>query len=400
MALTPQIYSVGQFLDLINLQLADFPAALQGEITSLSQRKHAYFTLSDSETDVPAVINCALWQSRLSNLPFELKEGLEVQLLGHANVYKPTGRLSFIVEHIAPVGEGALRQAFELLKSQLEAKGYFELERKRSLPEFPTRIGLLTSADGDALRDFKQHLGQFGLQIVHKDARVEGLNAIPSLVEGIEWFNQHPEVLPGGVEVLVITRGGGSLESLQAFNSEAVARAIFASKIPVISAVGHERDITIADLVADIRASTPTDAGRILSEQWRLAESRMEQQVQLIKQGYQQILTQQFDNLKNLWANLSAGFFNKNREFLTKAQQLFTLANIKFGNVLDLTNQSFNFLKLQIQTASPENRLKQGYSVVSNQRGQVIKSQQSVKKGELLRIQLYQGKLAAKVADE
>ena len=211
MEIAPQIYSVTQFLDLVNLQLEAFPAAIQGEITSLSMRNHAYFTLTDGNSGEPAVLSCALWQSRLKNVPFELKEGLEVQVLGQANVYKPTGRFSFIVEHISPVGEGALQKAFEQLKLQLEAKGFFALERKRALPLFPTRIGLLTSESGEALRDFKQHLGNFGFQIAHRDIRVEGLNAIPSIVQGIEWFNKHSDALDGGVEVLVITRGGGSL---------------------------------------------------------------------------------------------------------------------------------------------------------------------------------------------
>jgi exodeoxyribonuclease VII large subunit len=373
--IAPQIYSVTQFLDLVNLQLEAFPAAIQGEITSLSMRNHAYFTMTDGNSEQPAVLNCALWQSRLKNIPFELKEGIEIQVLGQANVYKPTGRFSFIVEHIAPVGEGALQKAFEQLKLQLEAKGYFAPERKRQLPQFPVRIGLLTSESGEALRDFKQHLGNFGFQLAHRDIRVEGLNAIPSIVQGIEWFNKHSDAIDGGVEVLVLTRGGGSLESLQAFNSVEVAQAIFASKIPVIAAIGHERDVTIADLVADVRASTPTDAGRILSENWRLAGDKTGYFARQIKQSFQQVLDTALDQLRQTWDNLTNQF----------AQQL------------TLRQQRFMFLSNQVLAASPTNRLKQGYSIVTNGAGAVIKDKQTVKKDEQLRITLHKGILTAKV---
>lgn len=372
MDISPQISSVAQFLDLVNTQLGDLPAAIQGEITSINQRTHAYFTLTDPNSEEPAVLNCALWQFRLKTLPFELKEGIEVQVLGTANIYKPTGRFTFVVEQIAPVGEGALQKAFEILKQQLLSKGYFAPERKRALPEFPVKIGLLTSASGEALRDFKKHLGQFGFQVVHKDIRVEGLNAIPSVVEGIEWFNRQPN----GIEVLVLTRGGGRLESLQAFNSEAVAQAIFASKIPVMSAIGHERDITIADLVADVRASTPTDAGRILSENWRLAQNKLDHLVDSIVYHLDQLLTLQRESLTDMWERMLERF---------NAKGLLPL------------QQRFAWVTTQVQSASPENRLKQGYSVVTNTRGKVIKNSQAVKKNEQLKITLHQGSLKAKV---
>jgi exodeoxyribonuclease VII large subunit len=395
--ITPQIYSVGQFLDLINLQLEDFPAAIQGEITSLSLRNHAYFSLTDANTEEPAMLNCALWQFRLKTLPFELKEGLEVQILGHANVYKPTGRFTFIVEQIAPVGEGALQKAFEELKRQLEAKGFFAPERKRPPPVFPARIGLLTSSTGDAIRDFKQHLGQFGLQIAHKDIRVEGLNAIPSIVEGIQWFNQHPTALPGGIEVLVLTRGGGSLESLQAFNSLEVAQAIFASKIPVVAAIGHERDVTIADLVADVRASTPTDAGRILSEAWRLAGERADHLGQTINQAFQQRLATYRDSVQANWEKILARSLAVTREFNYKAEQFFKLISLGFEHSLAIFGQRFNFLVDQINATNPQQRLKQGYSITTNVRGQVIKDASSVKRADQLEITLHQGSLKARV---
>lgn len=372
MDITPNVTSVSQFLDLVNVELADLPAAVQGEITSLSQREHAYFTLTDPQSEQPAVLSCALWKFRLKNLPFELKEGMEVQVLGTANIYKPSGRFTFVVEHIAPVGEGALQKAFELLNQKLKAKGYFALERKRTLPEFPIKIGLLTSANGDALRDFRKHLGPFGFQVLHKDIRVEGLNAIPSIVEGLEWFNKESN----GVEVLVLTRGGGSLESLQAFNSEAVAQAIFASKIPVISAVGHERDVTIADLVADVRASTPTDAGRVISEHWRLAKGNLDRLADAITFQFGQKLIMLREGLESDLQRLHDHFSDR---------------------VLSPLQQRFTWLTEQIRLASPENRLSQGYSIVANSRGEVLKNASTVKSSETVQITLHEGSLTARV---
>ena len=165
-----------------------------------------------------------------------------------------------------------LQLAFEKLKKELEAQGYFRPERKQVLPPHMERIGLITSASGVVIRDFLTGLGDHGLQVLFYDARVEGLHAIENIVTAIQWFNEHPQ----GVQVLVLARGGGSLERLQPFNSLEVAKAIYSSKIPVMSAIGHELDVTIADLVADVRASVPMDAGQRLGPSWVKAGERID----------------------------------------------------------------------------------------------------------------------------
>jgi exodeoxyribonuclease VII large subunit len=197
---------------------------------------------------------------------------MEVTIQGYPDVYPVTGQLQFKADVITPVGEGALKLAFEKLKKDLEAQGYFRPERKQVLPPHVERIGLITSESGVVIRDFLTGLGNHGLQIHFYDVRVEGLHAIENIVSAIQWFNEHPQ----GVQVLVIARGGGSLERLQPFNSLEVAKAIYGSKIPVMSAIGHELDVTIADMVADVRASVPMDAGQRLSASWEKAGERID----------------------------------------------------------------------------------------------------------------------------
>lgn len=395
--LTPQIYSVSDYLDLLNDRLGGIEMAIQGEITSLSMRNHAYFSLSDSQADEKAVLGCALWQFRLNNLPFDLEEGMEVQVIGKANIYKPSGRLTFIVEHIVPVGEGALQKAFEALKKKLEKKGYFAEENKQQLPEFPVNIGLLTSEAGDAIRDFKKHLGKFGFNVFHKDTKVEGIYAIDSIVEGIRWFNENPTITEDGLDVLVITRGGGSLESLQAFNSEEVAQAIYASKIPVLSAVGHERDVTISDLVADVRASTPTDAGRVLSENWRTAEQRVEHLSSSFIKLMEKFLKEYNQHIDHSWEKITQRFFSK-IEYLFEKADYFSQSIISNGQkTIFYFNQRLKAIEDQLKSNDPNLKLKQGYSFVKNEKGKVIKSISKLAKGQQLSVTVSDGSFGAEV---
>ncbi|MFZ5437959.1 MAG: exodeoxyribonuclease VII large subunit [Patescibacteria group bacterium] len=397
MKLTPKVYSVNDYLDLLNEQLANIEMVIQGEITSVSFRKHAYFSLSDGKNKEQAVLSCALWQFRLQQLPFVLEEGLEVQVFGKTNIYKPSGRLTFVVEHIVPVGEGALQKAFEVLKQKLADKGYFTEDRKRTLSEFPIKIGLLTSATGDALRDLKKHLGNFGFQVFHRDIKVEGIYAIDSIVAGIRWFNEHPNIVEGGLDVLVLTRGGGSLESLQAFNSEEVAQAVFASKIPVLSAVGHERDVSITDLVADVRASTPTDAGRILSEHWREAEQKIDYFSQHLTQAMEKLIKQADQYLNYNWGQITNKFFSKLEYFFTRvdyfSQSIFSNGKKNIFYFKD----KLSLLEKQLMANDPQLKLKQGYSLVKNNQGKIIKSVEQILVDQDLTITVADGQFGATV---
>lgn len=389
---------VGQVLDAINEMLQPMSLTVRGEVSSMQERPSAiYFSISDTEEQ--AKLDCVLFRSNITYYKSFIKEGAEIEVTGRPNIYKPFGKLSFIANQIIPVGEGALKAAFEALKKQLEADGFFSDERKRLLPPFVKNIGLITSAFGDARKDFVTHLGNYGITIHFYDVRVEGVNSISSVVKAIEYFNTHkPET-----EVLILTRGGGSLESLQAFNSLEVAQAIFKSRIPVISAIGHENDVTIADMVADVRASTPTHAGKLLSEPWVIASERIdaiENNVlrcfsatsRELKSKFEKLHSQMIASLKHnlqqkkgtisfISSSMIGHFrsiftgFEKLEQSIHHNQDLFALKIQKMQTAL------VNYEKL-LEANDPERKLKQGYSMTFTKAGKLVKSVEDLKKGD------------------
>jgi exodeoxyribonuclease VII large subunit len=247
-----------------------FPAVwVEGEVSNfkLYGSGHAYFTLKDDG----AQLRCVLFRSRTRRLRFEPRDGLHVLAFGGLEVYAQRGEYSLVVELLEPRGLGALQLAFAQRKERLQAEGLFDPARKRPLPRFPRTIGLVTSPSGAAVRDVLRVIGQrFGeVRIVIAPARVQGEGAAEELAQGVRELNAL-----GGVDVIIVGRGGGSLEDLWAFNDEQLARTIAASKIPVVSAVGHEVDFTIADFVADVRAATPSNAAELVVREKRaVAES-------------------------------------------------------------------------------------------------------------------------------
>ena len=232
---------------------------ISGEIsgTKLVPSGHCYFTLKDAD----AQIKCVCWKLSYWRLKFKPKDGLQVLVRGRVDIYEQRSEYQFVVEAIEPQGHGALQLAFEQLKQKLLADGLFEASRKRPLPRFPFRIGIVSSPKGAVIRDFIEILSRRfpGLHIRLFPARVQGVGSIEDVTRGLQYFGRS-----GWAQVTVIARGGGSLEDLWTFNEEAVARAIAASPIPVVSAIGHETDITIADFVADLRAPTPSAAAEMI----------------------------------------------------------------------------------------------------------------------------------------
>ncbi len=232
---------------------------ISGEIsgTKLVPSGHCYFTLKDAD----AQIKCVCWKLSYWRLKFKPKDGVQVVIRGRVDIYEQRSEYQFVVEAIEPQGHGALQLAFEQLKQKLLADGLFEASRKRSLPRFPSRIGIVSSPKGAVIRDFIEILSRRfpGLHIRLFPARVQGPGSVEDIGRGLEYFGQS-----GWAEITVIARGGGSLEDLWTFNEEAVARAIAASPIPVVSAIGHETDVTIADFVADLRAPTPSAAAEMI----------------------------------------------------------------------------------------------------------------------------------------
>ncbi len=245
-----------------NLLEGTFPDVwVEGEISNLTapQSGHIYFTLKDEQSQVRAV----LFRSSQRHLKFTLQHGMQVICRGRLSVYEPRGEYQVIVEYIEPKGVGALQRAYEELKARLEREGLFDLGRKRALPFLPRRIGLVTSPTGAAIRDILRVIRRRHprVEILIYPVPVQGPDAAPAIAPAIGYFNEEKNV-----DVMIVGRGGGSLEDLWAFNEESVARAIFSSAVPIISAVGHETDYTIADFVADLRAPTPSAAAEMVVE--------------------------------------------------------------------------------------------------------------------------------------
>ncbi|HEX4145961.1 MAG TPA: exodeoxyribonuclease VII large subunit [Pirellulales bacterium] len=256
------VLSVGQLTAEIKDVLESSFASVwvSGEISNLSrpQSGHCYLTLKDESAQLRAV----LWRTAASRVRFDLDDGLEVICQGHLDLYAPRGSYQLVIEQILPKGMGALELALRKLRQRLAAEGLFAPERKRPLPRFPREIAIVTSPTGAALRDFLEVLRRRwrGTDVLVLPARVQGEGAAAEIAAAIAAANR----LARPIDVLVVARGGGSLEDLWAFNEEVVVRAIHGSRIPVVSAIGHEIDVTLSDLVADVRALTPSEAAELV----------------------------------------------------------------------------------------------------------------------------------------
>lgn len=257
---TPSTLSVSELTGEIKEILeGHFPdVRVEGEVSNASRSRsgHIYFTLKDED----AQLSCVIWRSTRSRREIELEDGQQIVAGGEIQVYPPHGKYQLIVRSVEQAGKGALQEAFEKLKARLREEGLFEDEQKKELPEFPRRIGVVTSATGAAFHDIRDTVARrwpLATLVLHH-ASVQGVKAAPELVRAIGYFSRERDV-----DVLIVGRGGGSLEDLWPFNEEAVARAIFDCPLPVISAVGHETDFSISDFVADARAATPTQAAAL-----------------------------------------------------------------------------------------------------------------------------------------
>lgn len=253
----PAIPTVTEFTGKVKALIEDhfFDVMVEGEVSQpkISRNGHMYFTLKDEGAQLP----CVIWRSTLNRLDLQLEQGQQIIAGGDLQVYAPHGRYQLIVKSVQQAGLGTLQLAFERLKKKLEEEGLFDPTHKQSLPELPKTVGVVTSATGAAFHDIRSTLERRWplLTVKLHHASVQGASAAAEIASAIRWFDQHQNV-----DVLIIGRGGGSLEDLWPFNEEAVARAVYECSIPIVSAVGHETDFSISDFVADVRAATPTQA--------------------------------------------------------------------------------------------------------------------------------------------
>jgi exodeoxyribonuclease VII large subunit len=411
----------GQIRALLEKQIGQI--WVSGEVTNLRAQSsgHIYFTLKDAA----AQLSCVLFSREKVPHRELLADGQKVLLQGDVTVYEARGQYQLIVRAVELQGIGALQIAFEKLKLKLAAEGLFAPDRKRPLPKYPQRIGLVTSPMGAAIRDVL-HVVQRrnpGLEIILAPCRVQGQGAAEEIAEAIELLNefniQHSTF---NIQLILVTRGGGSLEDLWAFNEESVARAIFESVIPVVSAVGHEIDFTIADFVADVRAATPSAAAEIITEgvfaSRQLVGSLTQRMIRMHPRRQLNEHLQRLDDLQTgllrqtkqsvneqfvTWRNLTSRlrqvrpkqFLKQRREVLKVSQRrLHELAQAKFKNC----KTSLAATESRLRLLGPEQVLARGYSITLDAAtGKIIRRAKDAKSGQNLRTRVKEGEIFSKV---
>lgn len=365
---------------------------IQGEISNFKRHTsgHLYFTLKDEG----AQISATMWRSRASGLLFTPEDGMKVIARGGVTVYPPRGSYQIDVDQITPVGVGELQIAFERLKQKLAAEGLFSEERKRPLPLFPERIGIITSETGAALQDMRTVLGRRfpAVEVVLLSVRVQGAGASDEIAQALREMNQY-----GNVDVIIIGRGGGSLEDLWAFNEEIVARAIASSKIPVVSAVGHEIDFTIADFVADLRAPTPSAAAElVVPDRLELLEVIRNNEYTMRQSLLQMIAA----NRERIGGLVSSYAFNRPRdlirEFVQRIDELSRSMSVNLAHRYERAAQDVDSLSKRLVGVGPSNILKRGYAIVRKGKDVVTRSGELRPHDEAV-IEFHDGKVATKV---
>ncbi len=366
---------------------------VQGEIANLRDYQgHLYFTLKDEKSSIRAV----MWRSNRKRISFVPNEGMQVILAGNVSVFERDGVYQVYVNYMEPAGLGALYAALEKLKQKLEKEGLFDSKRKRPLPFFPRKIGLVTSIRGAAIKDIVS-VGRRryqGVQFVVADSRVQGEGAESEIAAGIEALNQVPDV-----DVIIVGRGGGSQEDLFVFNHEIVARAIFESRVPVVSAVGHERDVTIADLVADVRAATPSAAAELVVPNVIEISAGIEG---LVQRAYAGLALRIQDNRTRLESLTSRPCLERPDWFIVTAKETLLRFRESLENAMSLNleeeRREFSSLAMKLDALSPLNILSRGYSVARTVPDlKIIRNYRDVKPGAEVLVNLEKGSLVCRV---
>jgi exodeoxyribonuclease VII large subunit len=426
----------GRIRDLLTRNFTN--VLVEGEISNCQfpQSGHMYCTLKDDR----AQIRCVCFKNQLRLMKFRPENGLHVTVRGSLGVYETRGEYQIYIESIEPVGLGALQLAFDQLKKRLETEGLFAAERKKPLPLLPRCIGLVTSSTGAAVRDVVRILRRrfHNVHLTLYPVRVQGEGAAAEIVRAVQFFNRHQSV-----DVLIVARGGGSLEDLWAFNEEVVARAIADSKIPVICGVGHETDFTITDFVADVRASTPSAAAELvvqtrreldkhvsdlrgaLTDQMRYRILVLSRRVHEFagRRGFRRpldLLRQQRQRADEMTSRLARGL----RANLEDSRKRYTAAHLRIvafdfrmkiaavrlrlerlaselgarsERAIRMKRERLDRLRLQLQERSPLRVLERGYVIATDDAGNILRDATQVAEGDTVALQLHRGRLTTEV---
>jgi exodeoxyribonuclease VII large subunit len=357
---------------------------VEGELSNLARPPsgHIYFTLKDSK----AQVRCAMFKGFMKGNT-AWKDGMLVQVRAKVSVYAPRGDYQLIVEQMQEAGVGELQRAFELLKIKLEKEGLFSPDHKKDIPEMPACVGVVTSPTGAAIHDILHVIERRypALRVIVYPTLVQGAQAAESIARMIKLAQKH-----GQADVLIVGRGGGSLEDLWPFNEEVVARAIYQCKIPVISAVGHETDVTISDFVADLRAPTPSAAAELITPDGEgLLQYVLDQERRLIREILSLISTEE-DRLMHLSKRLVHPG-QQLEYFAQSVDDLWLRMQRAMNHKLTHAGHQFNTLTRALEALSPLAILNRGYSITFDEQGQAVHSAKQVKSGDQLQTQVGDG---------
>jgi len=424
---TRHIYTVSELTQNIKLVLENTFAQVwvEGEVSGIGriQTGTTFLSLKDSNS----LLKCVIFPSNLNAVKFEIKDGLKVICFGRVSVYEKTGQYQLYIEKIEPKGIGSLQLALEQLKEKLEKEGLFAVEHKKPMPYLPSRIGVVTSLTGAAIKDILKVLDRRfkDVNIIINPVRVQGEGAKEDIARAIQDFNRLNQQVgrQAQIDVLIVGRGGGSIEDLWAFNEEIVARAIYNSRIPIISAVGHERDWTIADLVADLRAPTPSVAAELVIPQREDLSRELDSFIGGLRKGLQDLVLSLDETMDDLVHRLSLNLghiWELNRNQCLSATKKLTLLNpaalipqyktrmldlakqiyVRMDHLFKLRNSQFIGLIEKLSSLNPLNILARGYSVTFKMpEGKIIKEAKSIITGDIIKTRVYKGDILSKVTE-
>lgn len=393
----PPVLTVAQLTLLIKEVLeGTFPAVwVSGELSDVSKPRsgHIYFTLKDADAQIRAVV----WRNTASRLPFQLEDGAQVVCAGNLDVYPPRGSYQLVVREIEPRGVGALLLALRQLQQRLTSEGLFAPEHKKSLPEFPKRIAFVTSPTGAAIRDFLEVLRRrwSGVDVLVVPTRVQGEGAASEIARAIAAANR---VRPAP-DVIIVGRGGGSVEDLWCFNDELVVRAIFASEIPVVAAVGHEIDVTLSDLVADVRALTPSEAAELVvpsSDDLRALLATYRQRLVSLLRSRAQSARIRLDALAS--SRVMRHPADRVRELARRVDELELRANRAIATNQSRARERIVHIAEHLESLSPLAVLGRGYSVTQKATdGSLVTEASAISPGDLVVTRLARGTLTSRI---
>ena len=389
-----QVYTVSKLTrEIKELLEMSFPKLwVEGEISNLKHHSsgHYYFTIKDEA----AQINCAMWRFKANQLLFRPQDGIQVILQGELQLYEKSGRYQIIVDHMQPSGMGELQMKFEQLKKKLQEEGLFDYSSKKQIPSYPEKIGVITSPTGAAIHDIiSVATRRFpGIQIIICPVRVQGDNAPKEISKAIKDLNEYREI-----DVIIVARGGGSLEDLWEFNEEIVARAIYDSEIPVVSAVGHEVDFSISDFVADYRAPTPSAASELVVKD----KTEISGNINYYQEKFDTILKKLIESTQEKFKSIQQSYAFRRPEDnlyqkLQRLDEVQKYIHLSMNHILQLKKQTLQKMENQFNALNPSSILNRGYSICYKN-NQVVKDAANLDLSDMVNVKLARGEFMSEI---